>query len=1091
MPEGNDLASSPLQKITTVEGRVWLLVIAGLLTGAVFGVTFLTYQQAHTRSLQGLSAAMLEAQQMRMQYRQHLTQRTQHLSNLATNPRDDERARLDMDEYIRHTDAQQKMQDAVEVLATDAGLSEIFESLDEARSAWESTALRSLDLRADRLVFAARSRLMSARTRAASDRLTAIASEIETAFMLRYARDQHDFQRTLRRETDHERLLAAADSTINSGTPVQALLAREILITANRCQELVLELHFELDPDALRRSHESRFIPTLAKLDQQLAEWNSLEFPPHRRTQLQARILEARTELGHAMIGHDSRGVHYSGYFDFQLRYLIATRDLMALLPELHRQNDKVDARLMEMDPSFAQYAEAQQKVLVGLRSTKEASGAIVVVLATILFLAFARMIAQSISLIQRQEEEASCRKAESEKRFAHLALLSGDLVWETDQDQKFVFISGDTKRLTGHDQEHWLERSLPDLLAEDAQAELGELLPRSQRDGCPISNLEIWAAGPDQQEYCMLLNCDPVMDSAGTCTGLRGSSKDITDMVMARESLRRAKEEAEGTSRQLEQIAIRANRMALAAETANAAKSEFLATMSHEIRTPMNGVIGMNNMLLDTDLSSEQKEYSTLVGNSADSLLSLLNDILDYSKIEAGKLELEVIPTSVRSVVDEVLSLLSLKAAEANLDLIGIVDHTVPATVMGDPTRLRQILINLVGNSIKFTSTGSVIISVNLVRRDHGTDTLRFHVTDTGIGIAAAKAEHLFEAFAQADTSTTRKYGGTGLGLSICRKLTEMMDGEIGVESQEGRGSTFHFTTTMPVPAIDEVNEKDTWPDLRGQTPILALADQKIGTAFVEALRSLGAECATSQSVLAGPAHLAASALGGPPVLICDRDFSPAEHKKLEQKLREQFPATPLAAILVTPLLERPTLAERHCQHLHGYLSTPLRFEALLEGLNGLQLCDLNQENSARPQRDTAVAADFQNLKALLVEDNLINQKVALGVLKKLGIEADVANNGQDALAAWKQGDYNLILMDCMMPVMDGYEATRRIRAAEIGTHIPIVAMTANSMKGDRERCLEAGMDEYVAKPIKIQRLRTALEKVQQQWPAQELTPS
>ncbi len=948
---------SRLQNITTIEGRVWLLVGAGLITGTVLGLTFLMHEHAHTNALLELSTSMREAQQLRLEYGRQLTQRTHHLTNLAANPFDDQQAQHDMREYIEHTEAHHDMQEAVETLAENSGLEEAFEYLDSILSEWESMALRSLDLRADRLVLSVRSETLAAQATTAGSELVKTVSGIETGFMLRDAKNRHDFQRTLRSEASRPDLRTAADSTISSDTPLHALLARDILIAASRCQDLILQMQLEAGADDLQAIFEQDFRSCLAKLDDHLHDWNSLEFSHDQPGHSQAELVAARDKLAHALVGRDNGEIHHSGYYDYRWEYLNDCQEMKNLIPELHHQADIVVESLHGLDLVFDSHARSQQERLARHRKVKVASGSVVTGLATLLFLAFSRLITQSIRSVRIQEKETARKKIESERRFAHLALLSGDLVWETNELLDFVFLSGDAQTLTGRGRQYWLGQPLTNLLSEDARTELRQMLADSLIDGAAVSNQEFWATGHADVEYCMLLNCVPLIDADGRCTGFRGSSKDITTMVMARESLRRAKEEAEDTNLQLEKVATRANLMAEAADAANAAKSEFLATMSHEIRTPMNGVIGMNNMLLETPLNPEQMEYATLVGTSAESLLKLLNDILDYSKIEAGKLDLEVMPMSPRAVVDDVLNLFALKAKEKSLDLAGIVDHSVPPIILGDPTRLRQVLMNLAGNALKFTDSGSVTIRVQCENDPDGDDGLLYCVEDSGIGIAPETAKNLFAAFAQADSSTTRKYGGTGLGLSICRKLVAMMGGEIDVVSQLGQGSTFHFTTTAEIPA-DCHELEPTELGLSSQAP-------NMGEAITAALQS----------------------------------------------------------------------------------------------------------------------PEYADLNVLLVEDNAINQKVALGILKKLGIEADVVGDGQEAVAAWERGNYDLILMDCMMPTMDGFEATRRIRAAETDAHIAIIAMTANAMEGDRERCLQAGMDDYVSKPVKIHVLRAAIEQMHAQW--------
>jgi PAS domain S-box-containing protein len=521
------------------------------------------------------------------------------------------------------------------------------------------------------------------------------------------------------------------------------------------------------------------------------------------------------------------------------------------------------------------------------------------------------------------------------------------------------------------------------------------------------------------------------------------------------------------------------------AAEAADQAKSEFLANMSHEIRTPMNGVFGMLELALDTPLTSEQQDYLKTALESAEALLNLLNDILDVSKIEAGKLDLEEIDFDLRVAVESVATTMAPRAEAKGLEMACMVHHNVPALLRGDPARLRQVLMNLVGNAIKFTQRGDIVIRVMLESETQDSATLLFTVSDTGIGIPAERINHIFERFTQVDSSTTRKYGGTGLGLAISKQLVHMMGGTIGVESEPGKGSTFWFTArfqkqlagTQPISSIEEIHLEGiralVVDDNTTNQVILRKMLENIGVRT--AIASSGAECI--DLLLTG-----ADTNDPFDLVLLDMQMPSMDGEQTLQEIKSHPELNKTVVIVLTSIGKRGDAARLEAIGCAGYLLKPIKQTQLYDAIAavlGRKDAPTKPNTSQLVTRHTIAEGKRTGEWILLAEDNPVNQKLTVAMLQKAGYSVEVVENGAQAIEAWRSKPYRLILMDVQMPEMDGFEATRFIREHEAsGQHIPIIAMTAHAMSGDRDRCLAAGMDDYLSKPLEREDVLATLEK-------------
>jgi signal transduction histidine kinase/PleD family two-component response regulator/HPt (histidine-containing phosphotransfer) domain-containing protein len=565
---------------------------------------------------------------------------------------------------------------------------------------------------------------------------------------------------------------------------------------------------------------------------------------------------------------------------------------------------------------------------------------------------------------------------------------------------------------------------------------------------------------------------------------------ENITNRKLAEEELRRAKQESDTLNIYLEEQTTIAREMAARAEMASIAKSEFLANMSHEIRTPMNGVIGMTGLLLDTELSVEQRHYAGIIRTSGETLLGLINDILDFSKIEANKLELEIIDFDLAAMLDDLGATLAFRAGEKGLELLCSIAPAVPTQLRGDPGRLRQILTNLAGNAIKFTHQGEIRIYVSPAdenTQDAQDITLMFSVRDTGIGIPADKIGQLFDKFTQVDASTTRKYGGTGLGLAISKQLVNLMGGEIGVDSSEGKGSDFWFTIRLS--RASETISPETAPasDLK-DVRILIVDDNETNRQILEThLTHWRMRPAPAKNGFEALDLLHAAENAGDPftIVITDMQMPEMDGETLGKTIKADPGIQDTRLIMLTSLGMGDNSDRLVRIGFSAHTTKPIRMTELKSLLSHV----LSGKSAMPQQRTGKFGAPSEKTRPLInhkarilvVEDNITNQQVALGILKKLALSADAVADGEEALNVLETIPYDLVLMDMQMPVMDGLEATRRIRAPEssvLNREVPIIAMTANALQGDRERCLEAGMNDYLAKPVLPDALTTMLEK-------------
>ncbi len=680
------------------------------------------------------------------------------------------------------------------------------------------------------------------------------------------------------------------------------------------------------------------------------------------------------------------------------------------------------------------------------------------------------RLVGRSLDITERKTIELRFQSLTERLQLATEAAQVG--IWDFDIVQKRIVWDNrmhELHGLTPHEfdgsYQAWRDRLHPDDIPRVEQEW------RDAVEGGKPFNSSFRIIRPDGDERIVRTSAHVQRNPAGRPVRMVGVNWDVTAERRAQLEIVRARDEAERLNGQLENALGRANQLAQEAAAATVAKSEFLANMSHEIRTPLNAVIGMSGLLLGTELSKEQREYAETIRTSGDGLLGLLNDILDYSKIESGRLDLERRPFDLRECIESSLDVMAGRATEKGIDLLSSMDPGVPESIESDDTRLRQILVNLLSNAVKFTTHGEVYLAVSVAARSDAGVRLKFSVHDSGIGIPAERMDRLFKTFSQVDASTTRQFGGTGLGLAICKRIVELLGGRIWVESTQGRGSTFSFE--IPVTPVAEARSVASFRSstLAGRRVLVVDDNPTSGRILSQQLVTWGMVPRS-----AGSAVEALAVLDQEPsfdLALVDADMPEVSGPEFVAALRRARPDSQLPIVLLTRW-GGPRLPDG--LNLAGVISKPVKMSALLE------LCSEVLHGRTHPRAaaasDVVTVAAEHPLAILVAEDNPVNQRVALLMLQRLGYRADVAANGREAVEAVARQRYDLILMDVQMPEMDGLQAARQIRAATAPSSCPrIVAMTANASTSDRDECYAAGMDDFLTKPVRNDDLRKAIQ--------------
>jgi PAS domain S-box-containing protein len=658
--------------------------------------------------------------------------------------------------------------------------------------------------------------------------------------------------------------------------------------------------------------------------------------------------------------------------------------------------------------------------------------------------------------------QKLSRQEAESRK-LAHIVAHTDNAVILTDTSTKIVWVNEAFQLMTGYSSAEVIGKKPGDFLQGPETDPKTIRYMREQLQNQKGFSVEILNYSKTGKKYWLALEVQPIFDEKGALSNYMAIERDVTERRQFLEELEHAKETA---------------------EAANHAKSDFLAVMSHEIRTPMNGVIGFSNLLLDTKLDAHQRDFVENIHNCANSLLALINDILDFSKIESSHLELEEEPLDLRSCIEDAFGVCTQAAMAKGLELVCDFSDETPEWITGDVTRLRQVLVNLVGNAVKFTETGEVTVTVEPVSDGERTGLIKFRVRDTGIGVPQERLSRLFKPFSQADSSTTRRYGGSGLGLAICKRLVELMGGSIGVESTAGKGSVFYFTIAASAAQANSEQQRKAYLD---NVSVLLVDDNKASRNalghLLQRWRMRVSEVADAETALARLQNGETFDL-----VIMDRMLGGTDGIELARNIRSIEEVRKLPIILLSSLGVADSLLHARAAGIQATLNKPVRYSQLHDAITRVMWDSGRLQKPAAPQNGTLpgtlavkLGENFP-LRILLAEDFPVNQRIASLMLKKIGYNTDVVTTGKAAVEAVRGGNYDLVLMDMHMPEMDGLEATREIRREETEAGKPvgiyIIALTADAMAGDREKCIASGMNDYLSKPLRPQDLQSALQR-------------